>query len=124
MNEKHLSDINLTNLTNRTFTPSPTAWEDQVLYFLMVDRFHDDRQGRGAVFDLRDETCQREAIAAQHALHQRERIAGHLKTLARRESVPALPVGSSYCARTKVRSVSSWMSFATLSMSSCGTWIP
>ena len=27
-----------------TFTPSPTAWEDQVLYFLLVDRFSDNNE--------------------------------------------------------------------------------
>lgn len=29
---------------NKTFNPSPLAWEDQVLYFLLPDRFSDDRE--------------------------------------------------------------------------------
>ena len=32
MVEKSLAAINLTSLTRRTFTKSPVAWEDQVLY--------------------------------------------------------------------------------------------
>ena len=39
MVEKSLQEIDLKQLTNRQFTPSPAAWEDQVLYFLMLDRF-------------------------------------------------------------------------------------
>ena len=39
MVEKNLAAINLSALTKRTFTKSPIAWEDQVLYFLMLDRF-------------------------------------------------------------------------------------
>ena len=30
--------------TGRTFFPSPAAWEDEVLYFLMLDRFSDGRE--------------------------------------------------------------------------------
>jgi glycosidase len=41
MVEKSLNSLNFNNLTNRTFTQSPVAWEDQVLYFLMLDRFSD-----------------------------------------------------------------------------------
>ncbi|HEX9822336.1 MAG TPA: alpha-amylase family glycosyl hydrolase, partial [Methylomirabilota bacterium] len=41
MHEKRLADLDLRTLTNRRFFPSPAAWEDQVLYFLLVDRFSD-----------------------------------------------------------------------------------
>src|SRR5262245_44813040 len=39
-----LKDINMAALTAETFTSSPAAWEDQVLYFLMLDRFSDNNE--------------------------------------------------------------------------------
>jgi glycosidase len=47
--EKSLLDLDFAELTRRKFTPSPAAWEDQVLYFLLVDRFSDgnERGGHG-----------------------------------------------------------------------------
>lgn len=39
MAEKQLADLDLDALGNRELFPSPVAWEDQVLYFLMLDRF-------------------------------------------------------------------------------------
>ncbi|MBD2328092.1 alpha-amylase family glycosyl hydrolase [Alkalinema sp. FACHB-956] len=40
MTEQRLENINLNSLTSaKNFFPSPTAWEDQVFYFLLVDRF-------------------------------------------------------------------------------------
>ena len=44
--EKSLLEIDFASLTRRTFTPSPAAWEDQVLYFLLLDRFSDGN-GKG-----------------------------------------------------------------------------
>ncbi len=44
MVEKTLQDINFNRLTRRSFTPSPAAWEDEVLYFLMLDRYSDGRE--------------------------------------------------------------------------------
>jgi glycosidase len=44
MAEKSLQDLDLSALTRRSFTPSPAAWEDQVLYFLMLDRYSDGRE--------------------------------------------------------------------------------
>jgi len=41
MVEKSLQKVNFPALTQRRYTPSPAAWEDQVLYFLMLDRFSD-----------------------------------------------------------------------------------
>ena len=46
MQPRAISDINLRQLTRRTFHPSPAAWEDQVLYFLMMDRFSDGKEDR------------------------------------------------------------------------------
>ena len=45
--EKSLLDIDLGSLTRRAFTPSPTAWEDQVRYFLLLDRFSDGNERGG-----------------------------------------------------------------------------
>lgn len=44
MVEKRLAELDFVDLRDRTFTPSPTAWEDQVLYFLMLDRFSDGQE--------------------------------------------------------------------------------
>jgi len=45
--EKSLLDIDFAALTRGPFTPSPAAWEDQVLYFLMIDRFSDGNEKGG-----------------------------------------------------------------------------
>lgn len=45
--EKSLLDIDFASLTQRTFTPSPAAWEDQVLYFLLLDRFSNGNESGG-----------------------------------------------------------------------------
>jgi len=44
MVEKRLAELDFSDLRDRAFTPSPTAWEDQVLYFLMLDRFSDGKE--------------------------------------------------------------------------------
>lgn len=41
---KSINDIDWSLLLKREFTPSPEAWEDQVLYFVMVDRFSDGNE--------------------------------------------------------------------------------
>ncbi|GID27858.1 alpha-amylase family glycosyl hydrolase [Paractinoplanes brasiliensis] len=41
---RRVADLDFAQLTDRHFQPSPTAWEDQVLYFLMLDRFSDGRE--------------------------------------------------------------------------------
>ena len=38
MTEKRLTELAFETLCNRDFFPSPAAWEDQVLYFLMFPR--------------------------------------------------------------------------------------
>src|SRR6185503_11736223 len=45
--EKSLLDVDFASLTRGPFTPSPAAWEDQVLYFLMLDRFSDGNERGG-----------------------------------------------------------------------------
>lgn len=37
-------ELDFAALRRRAFHPSPVAWEDQVLYFLMLDRFSDGRE--------------------------------------------------------------------------------
>ena len=44
MVEKSLSELNIEALCKRKFFPSPAAWEDEVLYFLMLDRFSDGNE--------------------------------------------------------------------------------
>jgi len=39
---RSLAELQLDELIrNKKFTPSPAAWDDEVLYFLLVDRFSD-----------------------------------------------------------------------------------
>jgi glycosidase len=45
--EKSLLELDFASLTRRSFTPSPAAWEDQVLYFLLLDRFSDGKEKDG-----------------------------------------------------------------------------
>lgn len=45
--EKSLLEIDFASLSQGPFTPSPAAWEDQVLYFLMLDRFSDGNERGG-----------------------------------------------------------------------------
>ncbi len=45
--EKSLLEIDFASLTRKPYTPSPAAWEDQVLYFLMLDRFSDGNERGG-----------------------------------------------------------------------------
>lgn len=42
--EQSIADIEWGSYQARDFTPSPAAWEDQVLYFLMLDRFSDEKE--------------------------------------------------------------------------------
>lgn len=42
--EHSLEDINWAALRQRSYSPSPAAWEDEVLYFLLLDRFSDGRE--------------------------------------------------------------------------------
>ncbi|MDF2809803.1 MAG: alpha-amylase [Microvirga sp.] len=43
--EARLAEIDLAALSaGRSYFPSPSAWEDEVLYFLMLDRFSDGRE--------------------------------------------------------------------------------
>jgi len=44
MAEQSLGELDFVSLTDREFFPSPVAWEEQVLYFLMLDRFSDNRE--------------------------------------------------------------------------------
>ena len=45
--ERSLLDIDFAALRRRAFTPSPAAWEDHILYFLLVDRFSNGKENAG-----------------------------------------------------------------------------
>jgi glycosidase len=45
--EKSLLELDFASLTRQKFTPSPAGWEDQVLYFLLLDRFSDGKEKDG-----------------------------------------------------------------------------
>ena len=42
--EKSPLELDFAELIRRKFTPLPAAWEDRVLYFLLVDRFSDHNE--------------------------------------------------------------------------------
>lgn len=44
--ERSVGEIDFTRLVRErgSYHPSPVSWEDQLLYFLMLDRFSDDRE--------------------------------------------------------------------------------
>ena len=44
MAEKRVSELDFSALRRRVFSRSPLAWEDEVLYFLMLDRFSDEKE--------------------------------------------------------------------------------
>ena len=44
---RSIAEIDFASLTSRQYTPSPAYWSDQVLYFLMVDRFSDGNERDG-----------------------------------------------------------------------------
>jgi glycosidase len=41
MTERSVADLDFGQVESRPMTPSPSAWEDEVLYFLLIDRFSD-----------------------------------------------------------------------------------
>jgi len=49
-----IAEINFDELTKRKYTASPDSWSDQVLYFLMLDRFSDGNE-MGGYRDVRDQ---------------------------------------------------------------------
>ena len=44
MVEKSLQELDLSKYIQKSYHPSPAAWEDQVLYFMLLDRFSDGRE--------------------------------------------------------------------------------
>ena len=80
--EKSLLDLDFASLTRRTFTPSPAAWEDQVLYFLLLDRFSDGKEKGG----YRDNDGPPGDTAASHRCTGPRTPAGSITT---RGSAPA-----------------------------------
>ena len=47
---KSIQDIDWNTTLDRQFTPSPQSWSDQVMYFLLVDRFSDGNEKSESVF--------------------------------------------------------------------------
>ena len=49
---KSIGDIDFTELTrDREYFPSPENWEDQVIYFLLADRFSDENESDETLYD-------------------------------------------------------------------------
>jgi glycosidase len=44
---RSIAEVDFASLTKRRYTPSPDCWADQVLYFLMLDRFSDGNETGG-----------------------------------------------------------------------------
>jgi hypothetical protein len=51
---KSIAEIDFASLIKRQYTPSPDCWADQILYFLMLDRFSDGNE-RGGYRDAQDQ---------------------------------------------------------------------
>ena len=98
MHEKSVAELDGDALTrDRTFHPSPADWEDQVLYFLLVDRFSDGsernfrdnqnrlvRQGATPRFNRKSDTnnaVRTEKAAAQWREAGNTWVGGNLKGL-------------------------------------------
>ena len=134
--EKSLLDLDFAALTRRTFTPSPAAWEDQVLYFLLLDRFSDGNEKGGyRDNDGRPVTRRRHAAVPargprprrlRHVAPRRRRLAGrHAQGAAGASSATSGGSASPRCgsARRSGRSPSSRATTATASRTS-STWTP
>jgi glycosidase len=52
---RSIAEIDFAGLTKREYTPSPDCWADQVLYFLMLDRFSNGNE-RGGYRDVHGQT--------------------------------------------------------------------
>jgi glycosidase len=86
MGVQRAKDLDLQRLRQRTCFPSPAAWEDQVLYFLMLDRFSDGREdgvrgndgsvSTGSIPPLRPEDHGNAVASEQDAERWREAGAG------------------------------------------------
>src|SRR5438094_9821469 len=96
MSESSLVEVDLARLCDRQFLPSPAAWEDQVLYFVMLDRFSDaNEQGyrgnngrrvrRGATLLFQPTDAENAIQTPEEAQHWREAgahwVGGTLKGL-------------------------------------------
>jgi glycosidase len=51
---KSIAEIDFASLLKRRYTPSPDCWADQILYFLMLDRFSDGNE-KGGYGDTQDQ---------------------------------------------------------------------
>lgn len=95
--ETRLADLDFSTFYQQSFYPSPAAWEDQVFYFLMLDRFSDgkeqnylDNQGNlvttGTTPQFNPKTDQNNAVSTPLERHNWEEagtkwVGGNLKGL-------------------------------------------
>lgn len=54
---KSIKDIDFNQLNNKSFWPSPLAWEDEILYFLMLDRFSNGLEKNDNLYKETDKDC-------------------------------------------------------------------
>ena len=64
---KSLAEIDFADLIKRQYTPSPNCWADQILYFLMLDRFSDGNE-KGGYRTLRINPSRRERPPSRPAM--------------------------------------------------------
>lgn len=66
-NLKSILEINWTELESKQFTASPQSWQDQILYFLLVDRFSNGQESEATALESADKnsalTSQESAVA-------------------------------------------------------------
>lgn len=51
---RSIAEVDFASLIKRPYTPSPDCWADQILYFLMLDRFSDGHE-KGGYRDVQDQ---------------------------------------------------------------------
>lgn len=81
---RRVSELDLDALRGRVFFPSPAAWEDQVLYFLMLDRFASGEEGEPFRPEDAESAVRTEAEAAQWRDAGKAWVGGTLRGLTSR----------------------------------------
>jgi glycosidase len=84
MAARRVSELDLDALRGREFFPSPAAWEDQVLYFLMLDRFSSGEEDEPFRPEDAETAVRTEAEAAQWRAAGRAWVGGTLRGLTSR----------------------------------------
>jgi hypothetical protein len=84
MAARRVSELDLDALRGREFFPSPAAWEDQVLYLLMLDRFSSGEEGEPFRPGDAETAVRTEAEAAQWRDAGKAGVGGTLRGLTSR----------------------------------------